>query len=53
VGDVDDATWLRGRGWALSVALIQLPYYKKTNVELAANARHAIGAVLADANVRS
>jgi aminoglycoside phosphotransferase (APT) family kinase protein len=28
---VDDATWLRGRGWALSVALIQLPYYKETN----------------------
>ena len=53
VVDVDDATWLRGRGWALSVALIQLPYYKKTNVELAANARHVIGAVLADANVRS
>jgi len=53
VVDVDDATWLRGRGWALSVALIQLPYYKETNVELAANARHVIGAVLADANVRS
>lgn len=27
---VDDATWERGRGWALSVALIQLPYYKDT-----------------------
>jgi aminoglycoside phosphotransferase (APT) family kinase protein len=53
VVDVDDATWLRGRGWALSVALIQLPYYKETNVELAANARHVIGAVLVDANVRS
>ncbi|MEN8182496.1 MAG: aminoglycoside phosphotransferase family protein, partial [Myxococcota bacterium] len=24
---VDDATWARGRGWALSVALIALPYY--------------------------
>ncbi len=25
---VDDATWARGRGWALSVALIALPYYR-------------------------
>lgn len=45
---VDDATWARGRGWALSVALIQLPYYKDTNPALAANARHVIGEVLAD-----
>jgi aminoglycoside phosphotransferase (APT) family kinase protein len=28
---VDDATWARGRGWALSWALIALPYYKDTN----------------------
>jgi aminoglycoside phosphotransferase (APT) family kinase protein len=28
---VDDATWARGRGWALSVALIALPYYRGTN----------------------
>jgi aminoglycoside phosphotransferase (APT) family kinase protein len=46
--DVDDATWDRGRGWALSVALIQLPYYKDTNVALAGNARHVIREVLAD-----
>jgi aminoglycoside phosphotransferase (APT) family kinase protein len=45
---VDDATWARGLGWALSVALIQLPYYKETNPSLAANARHVIGEVLAD-----
>jgi aminoglycoside phosphotransferase (APT) family kinase protein len=45
---VDDATWGRGRGWALSIALIQLPYYKDTNRELAANARHVIREVLAD-----
>jgi aminoglycoside phosphotransferase (APT) family kinase protein len=43
---VDDATWDRGRGWALSVALIQLPYYKHTNPALAANARHVIREVL-------
>lgn len=28
---VDDHTWERGRGWALSVALIALPYYWDTN----------------------
>lgn len=28
---VDDDTWLRGRGWALSIALIALPYYRDTN----------------------
>ena len=35
---VDDATWARGRGWALTVALIQLPSYRDTNPVLAANA---------------
>ena len=46
--DVDDATWARGRGWALSVGLIALPYYKNTNPVLAATARHLIREVLAD-----
>jgi len=45
---VDDSTWARGRGWALSVALIQLPYYRETNPVLAANARHVIHEVLDD-----
>jgi aminoglycoside phosphotransferase (APT) family kinase protein len=45
---VDDATWERGRGWALSIALIQLPYYQSTNPVLAAGARHTIGEVLAE-----
>lgn len=36
--DVDDATWERGRGWALSMGLIALPYYRETNPPLAANA---------------
>lgn len=44
---VDDATWLRGRGWALSVALIALPYYHTTNPTLASQARYAIAEVLA------
>jgi aminoglycoside phosphotransferase (APT) family kinase protein len=45
---IDDATWARGRGWALSIALIQLPYYRDTNPALAANSRHVIDQVLAD-----
>lgn len=45
---VDDATWARGRGWALSVALIALPYYQNTNPVLAGIARRAIAEVLAD-----
>ncbi len=44
--DVDDATWQRGRGWALSNALIALPYYKDTNPVLASNARHVIQEVM-------
>jgi aminoglycoside phosphotransferase (APT) family kinase protein len=44
----DAAAWERGRGWALSVALIQLPYYWHTNPRLAARSRHVIGEVLAD-----
>ena len=39
---VDEATWQRGCGWALSNALIALPYYKDTNPALANNARHVI-----------
>jgi aminoglycoside phosphotransferase (APT) family kinase protein len=45
---VDDATWARGRGWALSMGLIALPYYQSTNPVLAGIARRAIAEVLAD-----
>ena len=45
---VDNATWARGRGWALSVGLIALPYYKDTNPALAGIARRAIDEALAD-----
>jgi len=45
---VDDATWARGRGWALSVGLIALPYYQSTNPVLADISRHAIDEALAD-----
>jgi aminoglycoside phosphotransferase (APT) family kinase protein len=45
---VDDATWTRGRGWALSVGLIALPYYQSSNPVLAGIARRAIDETLAD-----
>ncbi len=48
---VDDASWARGRGWALSIGLIALPYYQDTNPALAEIARRAIAEVLADAAV--
>ncbi|MEA2350763.1 MAG: hypothetical protein QOG86_1704 [Thermoleophilaceae bacterium] len=46
---VDDASWARGRGWALSVAVIALPYYLRTNPMIVRDSRHTIAAVLADA----
>lgn len=45
---VDDATWARGRGWALSIGLIALPYYQRTNPVFATTARQMIDEVLAD-----
>lgn len=46
--EVDDATWARGRGWALSWALIALPYYLDTNPVMVRDARRTIAEVLAD-----
>lgn len=44
----DAATWGRARGRALAQALVQIPYYKHTNIPLATNARHVIREVLAE-----
>ncbi|WP_406482925.1 aminoglycoside phosphotransferase family protein [Streptomyces platensis] len=38
----DVATWARGRGWALSIALNELRYYRDTNPVMAAIARQVI-----------
>lgn len=46
---IDDATWARGRGWALSGSVIALPYYQNTNPVLAGIAQQAIDAILAEA----
>jgi aminoglycoside phosphotransferase (APT) family kinase protein len=46
--EVDDASWARGRGIALSVAVVALPYYLKTNPAIVAASRHTIDEVLAE-----
>ncbi len=45
----DDDTWLRGRGWALTTALVALPYYRTRSRALADNARRTVAEVLAAA----
>jgi aminoglycoside phosphotransferase (APT) family kinase protein len=45
---VDDATWMRGSGWALSFGLIALPYYVDANPVLAEISRRTVSEVLAD-----
>ncbi|HEV7134276.1 MAG TPA: aminoglycoside phosphotransferase family protein [Gaiellaceae bacterium] len=46
--DADDASWLRGRGWALAQAVVALPYYWDTNPGMIRQASHALAEVLAD-----
>jgi aminoglycoside phosphotransferase (APT) family kinase protein len=48
----DDATWARGRAWALSIALVALPYYVSTNRALAEVSRHTVGAVVEEVTGR-
>ena len=45
---VDDASWLRGRGWALFQAVMALPYYWDTNPGMIRQASHALAQVLDD-----
>lgn len=46
--DMDDAAWQRGRGWALSQAVVALPYYWDTNPGMIRQASHALTELLAD-----
>lgn len=48
--EVDDASWLRGRGWALYQAVSALPYYWDTNPGMIRQASHALAQVLADSS---
>ena len=45
---IDDATWARGRGWALWMATGGVTYYSTTSPAFSDMARHAIEEVLAD-----
>jgi aminoglycoside phosphotransferase (APT) family kinase protein len=45
---VDDASWLRGRGWALYQAVSALPYYWHTNAGMIRQSSHALAQVLGD-----
>ena len=45
---VDDATWERARGYALTQAALIVPYYEHTNPEFTAMARRTLGMVLED-----
>jgi aminoglycoside phosphotransferase (APT) family kinase protein len=45
---LDDAAWVRARGWALAFAVLAAPYYRQTFPVFAAVARRAIAEVLAD-----
>lgn len=44
----DEDTWARGRGWALSIAVIALAYYLHSNPTLVTMSRRTIAAVLED-----
>ena len=46
----DEAAWERGRGLAISVALIALPYYETTNPTLWEIARRMLAEALADSD---
>ena len=47
-GARDAATWARGRGLALSCALVALPYYLETNSVIVRWAQYMIDEVLED-----
>lgn len=46
--EIDDATWARGRGWALSQAMIALPYYLHTYPVMVEQAWRWLAEALAD-----
>jgi aminoglycoside phosphotransferase (APT) family kinase protein len=45
---VDEATWVRGRGWGLWKALLQLRTHRAGNIEAATKAKRVIRDILAD-----
>jgi hypothetical protein len=46
--EIDGRAWARARGWALSLEIIALPYYRARNPSSVANAPRLIADLLAD-----
>lgn len=46
--DADEAAWRRGRAWALSIAVVALPYYRDTFPAISASSRRVLTEVLGD-----
>ena len=46
--DVDEVTWLRGRGYALHQAALIIPYYSETNPEFVAMARRTVEEIISE-----
>jgi len=47
--EVDESSWLRARAWALSIAMVALPYYWRTMPDRCTSKLAVANAVLADA----
>jgi aminoglycoside phosphotransferase (APT) family kinase protein len=47
---IDDDTWIRGKGWALAIALTIIPYYLYTNPVLVSVAKTIIYELIGDKN---
>ncbi|MFC6155294.1 aminoglycoside phosphotransferase family protein [Kribbella jiaozuonensis] len=45
---VDDNTWLRARGWALSLSIIAIPYYRDRNPDTIPDGQAYVADLLAD-----
>jgi aminoglycoside phosphotransferase (APT) family kinase protein len=46
--EVDQDTWVRGRGWVLSLEMIAIPYYRTRNPAAVADVHPFIAEILAD-----
>ncbi|MCR5875403.1 aminoglycoside phosphotransferase family protein [Phenylobacterium sp. J426] len=44
----DDAVWTRARAWALSISLVQIPFYRASHPEIAQLSRRTLREALAD-----
>lgn len=46
--EVDEATWLRARGWALSLEIIAIPYYLHRSPNALSEGQESVADILAD-----